>query len=178
MPALEATTPRDVIDLTQTSPPVPRSRHLIEDPNLTVAVTSAQPDRLRQTLLTICKLSSEANGIARRLLLVTESSRTRKNYQSEGDDEEEGEDEEQESVNEGSSSVQVRIDTRLERKLRGVSEIRLSGGNSVLITKHVRSRYATCVNCKEEFDVAENGRRDCIWHSGELRVCLIRMCGD
>lgn len=32
--------------------------------------------------------------------------------------------------------------------------------------KRVRRRYAKCINCKEEFDVTENTKRSCTYHSG------------
>lgn len=32
--------------------------------------------------------------------------------------------------------------------------------------KRVRSRYAKCINCKEEFDVSENTKKSCRYHSG------------
>ena len=33
-------------------------------------------------------------------------------------------------------------------------------------SKRQRTRYAVCVNCKEEFDVTENTRRSCSYHPG------------
>lgn len=33
--------------------------------------------------------------------------------------------------------------------------------------KRLRSRFATCTNCSEEFDVTDNGKDSCVWHPGE-----------
>lgn len=36
--------------------------------------------------------------------------------------------------------------------------------------KRLRMRYATCINCKEEFDVSENTRKSCSYHPGTYNV--------
>jgi hypothetical protein len=32
--------------------------------------------------------------------------------------------------------------------------------------KRMRTRYANCINCKEEFDVSENTKKSCSYHPG------------
>jgi hypothetical protein len=32
--------------------------------------------------------------------------------------------------------------------------------------KRLRTRYASCINCKEEFDVSENTKKSCSYHPG------------
>ncbi|MCJ1243335.1 hypothetical protein MMC30_000532 [Trapelia coarctata] len=36
--------------------------------------------------------------------------------------------------------------------------------------KRLRSRYARCVNCEEEFDTTYNEPGNCVWHEGEMEV--------
>lgn len=36
--------------------------------------------------------------------------------------------------------------------------------------KRLRSKYAVCSNCKEEFDVTQNGKKACRWHDG-MNLC-------
>lgn len=40
-------------------------------------------------------------------------------------------------------------------------------------TKRLRSRYAKCVNCDQEFDATSNEPGDCLWHEGNPPVFLL-----
>ncbi|KAF2646533.1 hypothetical protein P280DRAFT_464739 [Massarina eburnea CBS 473.64] len=37
-------------------------------------------------------------------------------------------------------------------------------------TENFRVRYATCVQCENEFDTLTNGPESCKWHDGELEI--------
>ena len=44
--------------------------------------------------------------------------------------------------------------------------------------KRLRSRYAQCVNCKEEFDAVYNDPGDCVWHEGTPLIFLMPLSSD
>lgn len=118
-------------------------------PALRTAINTAQADRLRRTLLAICDASEEASRVARRLLLVPETDKRvvqRKDHGRVVCDEQEGCSEAEEHNDHHSNHPAT---THVQKAL-----------------KRLRPRFATCMNCDQEFDVTENGRKACRWHDG------------
>lgn len=114
-------------------------------PALRTAIDTAQADRLRRTLLSICDASVEASRVARKLLLVPENS-TRG---VKGNDPRRVIRDEQEGCSEGGEHSDHRATTHVQKA-----------------PKRLRPRFATCINCDQEFDVTENGKKACRWHDG------------
>ena len=98
-------------------------------PALRAAINTAQADRLRRTLLSICDASVEASRVARKLLLVPEN-----NTRAGQGDEEKSDD-------------------------CAITHVQKA-------PKRLRPRFATCMNCNQEFDVTDNGDTACSWHDG------------
>ena len=114
-------------------------------PALRTAIDTAQADRLRHTLLSICDASVEASRVARKLLLVPENS-TRA---VKGNDPRRVIRDEQECCSEGEEHSDHRATTHVQKA-----------------PKRLRPRFATCINCDQEFDVTDNGKKACRWHDG------------
>ncbi len=112
-------------------------------PALRTAIKTAQADRLRRTLLSICDASVEASCLARKLLLVPE-----KNTRAVQQDD----------------PRRVMYDEQEGSKGEEHSERRAPTLKSA--PKRLRPRFATCRNCNQEFDVTDNGRKACRWHDG------------
>ena len=114
-------------------------------PALRTAINTAQADRLRRTLLSICDASVEASHVARKLLLVPENN-TRA---VERNDSRRVIRDEQAGCSEGEEHSDHRAITHVQKA-----------------PKRLRPRFATCLNCEQEFDVTDNGKRACRWHDG------------
>lgn len=118
-------------------------------PALRAAIKTAQADRLRRTLLSICDASVEASRIARKLLLVPENNTRVVQRNDPGRaicDEQEGCSEGEEHSGHDSNHLAT---THVQKA-----------------PKRLRPRYATCTNCDQEFDVTDNGKKSCRWHDG------------
>lgn len=98
-------------------------------PALRAAINTAQVDRLRRTLLSICDASVEASRVARKLLLVPEN-----------------------------------ITRAVQRDEEQSDDCAITHVQKV--PKRLRPRFATCINCDQEFDVTDNGKKACRWHDG------------
>lgn len=109
------------------------------------ALDAANVDRLRLTLEKICKQSDAALHLVCNELLVRESDLEKHNKEINnayfGGSKEKGS---KNSVN----------GTSLKRKRE----------------EHVGVRYATCMQCEQEFDATENGEESCEWHDGIVMV--------
>ena len=142
----------DVVDLTSSDPAdvlltlVPS---VLGGP-LEDAISSAEHRRITSTLRTICLYSPQARGIAERLLLV-EGKHVRRDHieracDEDGvllpDDEAGGDSESEDDADE------------VERTSGGMKKV-------------PRPRFATCINCNQEFDVTKNEEVDCQWHTGQ-----------
>ncbi len=162
-----------IVDLTTSSPPA--INELLFTPALGTAIDGAQCDRLRATLKTICSSSVEASKIARILLLVQKKTPTRGHLKghslgsangdrTEEDDEDEEEEEEEEDENENENENENE-----EEEYESAEDV--TDGNTTVHSgvaqKRLRSRYATCKHCSEEFDVTDNIELECIWHDGK-----------
>lgn len=55
-----------------------------------------------------------------------------------------------------------------EKKVTAVPDSTTQAG-----PKRMRTRYSTCSNCKEEFDVSENTRKSCSYHPCMLPLCSL-----
>ena len=113
-------------------------------PALRTAIKTAQADRLRRTLLSICDASVEASRVARKLLLVPE---------------------------ENERAVQQHHPRRLIHDEQDGSKGEEHSDRRAYTfvqkaPKRLRPRFATCINCDQEFDVSDNGRKACRWHDG------------
>lgn len=149
---------------------------------LKMAILDAQPARLRMTLQHICSSSPEALEIARSLLLVPEKHVRQKTVDrrnrtedddTDGDPDEDEEDPSEPSDDEDDSANSDDADDEEDDGGdEGEEEDRrriVSNGVAVIQTssaKRLRSRFATCTNCSEEFDVTDNGKDSCTWHPG------------
>ena len=114
-------------------------------PALRTAIKTAQADRLRRTLLSICDASVEASRVARKLLLVPENN----TCAVERNDPRRVIRDEQEGCSEGQEHSDHRATTYVAKA-----------------PKRLRPRFATCINCDQEFDVTDNGKKACRWHDG------------
>ena len=125
-------------------------------PALRTAINTAQADRLRRTLLSICDASIEASRVARKLLLVPENN-TRA---AQRNDPERVIRDGQEGCSEGEEQSDDCAITHVQKA-----------------PKRLRPRFATCINCDQEFDVTDNGDTVCSWHDGMVLraypVCVI-----
>ena len=156
--------------------PVPKPHSptaILED-----AINNASKRRLLEVLQGVCDKSLDASRIISSLLLVPEDDAVDKiieksnitddeeEFETESEDEED-EDEDEEENEEGSDVKDRRLDVGEEPKERPRSKSleRPMPGNG---QKRLRSRYAICANCREEFDVTSNDKHDCVWHTGEL----------
>ena len=88
-------------------------------------------------------------------------------------DEDEDEDEEHgsetsdgEDDSEGSDDVNGEDDSGDEEEEEDRPRVLLSAVIQTNSVKRLQSKYATCTNCSEEFEVTENGRYSCVWHPG------------
>lgn len=142
---------KSVIDLTGSSPPrntspgaEVRIRAL-----LTEAIDDASPELLRQTLHALSTTSSAFATLLSDLLLVTRRITEDSPLRSDHDDSDMDEDEE--------------IDSD-EYFDKGVVRTSQKKGNRL---ESVRTRYAKCTNCEEEFDVCDNWDDEgCDYHDG------------
>ena len=112
-------------------------------PALRTAINTAQADRLRRTLLSICDASVEASRIARKLLLVPENKDHPGRVICE----------EQEGCSEGEEHSDQHSNHPATTHVQKAP-------------KRLRPRFATCLNCDQEFDVTDNGEKACRWHDG------------
>ena len=128
-----------------TGSPLPNQVSLPMASVLRTAIKTAQADRLRRTLLSICDASEEASRVARKLLLVPENNTRadeRKDLRRVIRDEQEG-------CSEGHEHSDHGATTHVQKA-----------------PKRLRPRFATCLNCDQEFDVTDNGKKTCRWHDG------------
>ena len=179
-----------IVDLTSARPDehqkdsLDGSDHLLQD-----ALSDANRDRLYETLLVLCR----SNDIAQRvkdMLLVGEDRVQSKMYNkkrdlsddendkdsdSEAEDsEDEVEDEDEGDESDESTSANDVISTEPSRGgYHNIHENRGVSGQVPTGLKRLRSRYAECHNCSEEFDVTQNQKHDCIWHPGKLSTCFL-----
>ncbi|CAF9925117.1 MAG: hypothetical protein HETSPECPRED_005749 [Heterodermia speciosa] len=136
-----------VIDLTESSPPRSRSAVLVD------AITTAPDERVRAALRLGCELSKEVEQMVQNMLLVpvdrVSSKIVEKDADSDGYVKEVGSDEEEEDDDKSSEDE---------------SDVGHQDVVSAPSLKRFRPRFATCENCKEEFDVETNDGVSCIWH--------------
>ena len=135
--------------MASTTSPLPGQECLPIAPALRAAIKTAQADRLRRTLLSICDASVEASRVARKLLLVPENNTRVVQRNDPGRaicDEQEGCSEGEEHSDHDSNHLAT---THVQKA-----------------PKQLRPRYATCINCDQEFDVTDNGKKACRWHDG------------
>ena len=154
-----------------------------EEEVLKTAIQIAQPERLRVTLQHICNSSPDAFQIARSLLLVPEKQvkhRTIDRRNRIGDDADEDEDEEDSSEASDNEDDSENSDDASGEEEEEEEEVEEDNGVTVPQTKGVkrlRSKFATCINCSDEFDVTDNGKYSCTWHPGiYLRLLLRQIC--
>lgn len=162
--------PPTIIDLTQASPPAlakPAKPAIPPRPMisplaglLSQTIALAESSRVRSTLVAVCNASPEAAQITGSLLLVDKDSVLADDSSAEEEDEEDEEDVggESDGNDEGTSN-------------NGADQRRNEASDFVGLTsndlKRMRSRYAVCETCKEEFDVLDNRSGSCRWHDGE-----------
>ena len=148
--------PRQVMP--STASPLPGQECLPMAPALRTAINTAQTDRLRRTLLSICDASVEASRIARKLLLVPENN-TRVGQRNDPGrvicDGQEGCSEGEEHSDQHSNHPAT---THVQKA-----------------PKRLRPRFATCINCDQEFDVTDNGEEACRWHDGMAKLVVCRI---
>lgn len=135
--------PRQAMPLTTS--PLPGQECLPMAPALRTAINTAQTDRLRRTLLSICDASVEASRVARKLLLVPENNTCAVDR----NDPERVVRDGQEGCSEGEGESDDCAITHVQKA-----------------PKRLRPRFATCMNCNQEFDVTDNGDTACSWHDG------------
>lgn len=176
--------PPTIIDLTEASSPAPAEPEIVPvEVLLKQAIDKAQPSRLRNTLVAICDGSPEAARIAGSLLLVPEkgvrylsAEESSEEEEDDEEDEEEDEDEEDEQEEDHDRDMSARTngnDKSFSNEETEKGRKETSGSNHAMDLaandlKRMRTRYAMCENCAEEFDVADNLKGYCCWHDGEI----------
>ena len=179
--------PPTIIDLTEASSPAPAEPEIVPvEVLLKQAIDKAQPSRLRNTLVTICDGSPEAARIAGSLLLVPEkgvrylsaeeSSEEEEEDEDENEEDEKDEDKEDEQEEGNDKDISARSngnDQSFSHDETEKGRKETSGSNHAMELaandlKRMRTRYAMCENCAEEFDVADNLKGYCCWHDGEI----------
>ena len=150
--------PTPYVDLTASSPPRPVATVLHD------AINTAHESRIRLALRNACDISGEVSRVVQEMLLVPEEKVkyriVEKDLNSEGDVDEDESDEEEDDEDEDEDED----DEEEESKHKDTSH--QTNGVSAPSLKRLRPRYAFCVNCKEEFDVADNEKDSCVWHPG------------
>ena len=153
---------RSVVDLTESSPPpIEQARTPSAKAVLQSAIETAQPARLRATLIALCNASTDTANLASRVLLVPENGSKKSRHHS-MNNEESGDDGNEES-NESSNDSEGEDENDSESAERTGADL-----------KRLRTRYAMCENCSEEFDVTKNEEGACAYHDGRLiQTCLV-----
>ncbi|KAH8778072.1 hypothetical protein BGZ57DRAFT_347927 [Hyaloscypha finlandica] len=125
------------------------------------AIESMSHDRLKALVKHYCKsIEPLRNKLEKKLLVAgREVVRYHIDSDSENDQNSENESSEEEEEANGSYNDSDELDEDKEprKKLKPIA-----AADSEMVPK-----YATCLNCKTEFDVTLNDRGDCRWHSGE-----------
>lgn len=173
--------PPTIVDLTASSPvATSESEETPVKVSLKTAIVNAQPERVRATLQEICNASPEAFQIAQNLLLVPEEHVKHKTINRSNrieDDTDQDEDEDEQDDNESSDdeddsegSDDASREDGGDDEENGEDHPRIFPNGSTVIqtngVKRLRSKFATCTHCSEEFDVADNGKDSCVWHPG------------
>ena len=143
--------PRTVVDLAAADQsPVATPNIKLKKDILLDAIYAVNKQRLCSVLMGICDKNPMAFQLTEKLLLIPEEKVMRKVvdkknmvYDETDEEEDKGDEESEESVtNERRCGIRVSF-------------------------KRMRSRYAMCENCSEEYDVTANFGGDCMWHPGK-----------
>lgn len=153
-----------IVDLTASDPPTPAmsTPHPTMPINVLLRNTINRTGkyRLRVVLLTICAKSQEASKIAEDLFLVFAENVKNKVVEKDNNSDDNSEDDDEDEDSSSSDEDQGPEDASVQG--RGIL---VSTGQGL---KRLRSRFATCKTCNEEFDVETNGKESCIWHPGTV----------
>ena len=114
-------------------------------------IKSTRPELLHSLLEVFCKENNMAAEWLGSKLLVLEEAVTRRPAG------------EMDSKTEDFGDEEV-VKSEAEEQSPAPSKVKLGG------TKRTRSRYTTCKNCEQEYDVTENAKNCCAWHPGELEM--------
>jgi hypothetical protein len=135
------------------------------------AIESMSHDRLKTLVKHYCKsIEPLRNKLEENLLVagrevvryhIDSDSENDQNSENESSEEEEEQEEEEEDGSHNDSD-DLDEDKEPRKKLKPIAA---ADGEMV-------PKYATCLNCKAEFDVTFNNRGDCRWHSGILAQFL------
>jgi hypothetical protein len=133
------------------------------------AIESMSHDRLKTLVKHYCKSIEPLRNKLEENLLVAgrEVVRYHIDSDSENDQNSENESSEEEEEEDGSHNDSDDLDEDKEPRKK-FKPIAAADGEMV-------PKYATCLNCKAEFDVTFNNRGDCRWHSGILAQFLNRL---
>ncbi len=169
---LPATMSEPIIDLTDSSPPpIEQARTPTAKALLQSAIDSAEPARLRETLLALCNSSAEAACIVSSFLLVPEDLVQRRRHRKAKSEEDSDKDEDDSEEDSEEDSDENSSDSEDEGEAENGAQRTGATPNSL---KRLRLRYAKCENCNEEFDVTDNDKGACVYHDG--RLILERRC--
>jgi len=124
------------------------------------ALHKASAKRVRGLLMKVCREHPDAKALVQRKFLVPKREVVPYHADSESENAEESpsEVEESDSESEAPTGYVASAAPSLKRKAEAVED------------RELFPRFARCENCKEEFDVTENERGDCIWHPGQKEV--------
>lgn len=161
--------PPTIIDLTEASSPAPAEPAIVPvEVLLKQAIVTAQPSRLRSTLLAVCDNAPEAARIAGSLLLVPEEKVRYLSAEESSEEEEEDEEEDEDVSGRSDRSDERSPHDEMDKRRKKATGSDHAMGLATNDLKRMRSRYAMCENCAEEFDVADNVKGSCYWHDGEI----------
>lgn len=168
-----STMPHTIVDLTESSPIAPvKPASMPLDTVLIDAINDAQPSRLAIALQLICRNSVDASRIAQEILLVPEEKAVRKivDRKNRTESENESEDESEDGSEEDDSATDNSEDGSEDEESDHSEAQGQANHHPPNALKRLRSRYTTCENCSEEFDVTMNGKYDCVWHPGIIFI--------
>ena len=167
--------PVEFVDLTQS--PVVRTPPKVEkiDPAAVLerAIDNVSKDTLRRVVKTLCRTQPLAARFLEDQLLA--SGPAIKDYENVSTDEESEEDEEDEEDEEEQGTDEDNEKDDGEEEAKPSKTTQNSKGQplaQVAGQKRMRSRFATCEQCEEEFDITENHREACEWHPGKQKLFI------
>ena len=172
---VDLTGPDPIESVKATDPP--KAEEL--DPNLALdhAIQNVKDDILRRVVKALCRREPIAAEFLKGELLVSEANvkiwddETTDNEEEEDDEDEESEGEHQSDPYEEEEQPEEETRKYLKKDIiepkPSRKDIAQMAGKKRLLT-----RFVVCAQCKEDFDVTQNGSLDCNWHPGKKKLFL------
>ena len=137
---------------------------------LEAAIKTAQPNRMVSVVLSLCETNPQLVEQLNELWLVKGKEVVRYHADTESEGEGDISDSEEDREDSDVEIEQMKIPKKV-KATRGEAVPEASKGIAVE-DEEFTARYATCMNCKEEFDVTVNEKGMCRWHASTLSFFL------